>query len=111
MILLISAGLLYVWRYIPTHFPSVLKPHVPSYAQWRKAQSPTKEAQSKRQERPVYRWRDKHGQTHISDAPPKGVRAERVHIDPNTNIVPMGRPKHPAQDKQTTDDDIVEIIN
>lgn len=108
LILLIGAGLFYVWRFIPTQFPSVLSPHVPSYAEWRDAQTPNKAAPANAQSKPVYRWRDKHGQTHISDKPPKGVRAERVRIDPNTNIVPM---THSGTSHNTGDDEVLEVIN
>ena len=34
----------------------------------------------------LYRWRDDQGVLHVSDAPPKGVRAERVARAPRTGI-------------------------
>lgn len=92
------------------HFPSMLVPHVPSYAQWRDAQAPKQQSKHvQSQDKPVYRWRDKHGQTHISDTPPKGVRAERVHINPNTNIVPLSHPR--TTNEVSTDNEILEVID
>ena len=43
-------------------------------------------AQADDARRDLYRWHDKAGVLHVSDAPPKGVRAERVARAPRTGI-------------------------
>ena len=40
--------------------------------------------------RDLYRWRDDAGVLHISDAPPRGVRAERVAREPKAGIEVRG---------------------
>ncbi|HTD28331.1 MAG TPA: DUF4124 domain-containing protein [Xanthomonadaceae bacterium] len=39
----------------------------------------------------LYRWVDTGGVVNITDKPPAGRHYTIVHIDPNRNIVPMGR--------------------
>ena len=43
-------------------------------------------AQAHEARRDLYRWHDAAGVLHVSDAPPKGVRAERVARAPKTGI-------------------------
>ena len=40
--------------------------------------------------RDLYRWRDADGVLHVSDAPPPGVRAERVDRQPRAGIEVRG---------------------
>lgn len=37
----------------------------------------------------LYRWRDKHGEWHVSDKPPAaGTKYETVHYPTNANVIP-----------------------
>ena len=63
----------WVWYRAPEHLPAEWRktnPHSPDYAP------------------AVYRWKDDHGRTQISDVPPTDRPYQTVRIDPNTNVVP-----------------------
>jgi hypothetical protein len=40
----------------------------------------------------LYRWRDRHGELHITDQPPKRRRYETVPLREDVNVVPMSPP-------------------
>lgn len=47
-----------------------------------------------------YKWTDKSGQTHYSDAPPKGVDATRIDVDPGAHTVaPPPAAKRSAEER------------
>jgi hypothetical protein len=49
-----------------------------------------------------YKWTDKSGQTHYADAPPKGVDATRVDVDPGAHsVAPPASAKRSAEERTT----------
>ncbi|MBI1424505.1 MAG: DUF4124 domain-containing protein [Gammaproteobacteria bacterium] len=39
-------------------------------------------------EQTLYRWRDAHGEWHVSDTPPQGIKYETVRVPTNANVIP-----------------------
>jgi hypothetical protein len=39
-------------------------------------------------EQTLYRWRDQHGEWHVSDKPPAGIKYETVRYPTNANVIP-----------------------
>jgi len=53
----------------------------------------------------VYKWKDAKGVWHFSDAPnPQGASAT-LDVDPNTNVVPAGKPAESVEPEGRTKDD------
>lgn len=51
------------------------------------------EAEAKANEPRLYRWRDANGVLQVtSTPPPKGIKAERVELREDVNVVPMSPP-------------------
>jgi hypothetical protein len=72
LLLLIGAAAAW-WYFAPETLPDAVKPRLP------RAIDPNP---------PLYKWKDAHGQWHITDQPPPDRPYEEVRIDPRTNVVP-----------------------
>lgn len=73
---LLAGAAAWLWYRAPEHLPRELRqrnPHSPDYAP------------------AVYRWKDDHGRTQLTDTPPADRPYETVRIDPATNVVPGER--------------------
>lgn len=50
----------------------------------------------------AYKWTDEHGVVHYSEAPPAHIEAERLDVDPNTNMIQGLRKKEKETDETAT---------
>ena len=58
------------------------------------------EAEARANEPRLYRWRDARGVLQVTDTPPpKGIKAERVDLREDVNVVPMSSPAEEAGGK------------
>ncbi len=59
----------------------------------RAAHPPVTAARAKDANPPLYKWKDEHGQWHITDRPPTGgLPYEKVTVNPETNVLPAVPP-------------------
>lgn len=87
VVLGLFGGVLLYWYTTPNSMPTWLRGWLPSASTTASSNSDTK---------PVYRWEDEAGQTHITSQPPSGQPYEVIRYRTDTNAIqpePTSRPK------------------
>lgn len=80
VVLGLFGGVLLYWYTTPNSMPTWLRGWLPSAA--------TTTAGSSSDAKPVYRWEDEAGQTHITTQPPSGRPYEVIRYRADTNVLP-----------------------